>query len=65
MDNKPDNHPDNHLANNKTGLERELLPEVIIDLTPKLANLYILYILRLNSDSRVVCDYIYPLLPLN
>ncbi len=65
IDSKPDNHPDIYLSNTTTGLSRELIPEVMVDLTPEPVNPRTLDILPSDSDFRAVCNHIHLLLPLN
>lgn len=54
IDNKLNNHPNFHLLSATTRLPKELIPEVITNLTSKLINPHILYILPPNSDSKIV-----------
>lgn len=57
MNNEPNIHLDFYSLNAITRLPKELIPEVIIDLTPAYANPCILNILPPNSDSKTVCDH--------
>lgn len=65
IDNKSDNYLDIYPSNATTGLPKELVSEVMANLTLEPANPRTLDILPPNSDFRTVCNHIPLLLSLN